>query len=127
MEYQHAEILTGKGEITYPNGRTYSGRFENGKPVIAAQKKGGRGYSQPAGYFFIPVKRRVDDDPDNPLVDTYSGETAGHAIPHGHGRNEHARGGVWRRTRDRHRSSFFGLRSRTTPRAFLESCDMKSA
>ena len=38
-----------------------------------------------------------------------------------------ARGGVWRRTRDRHRSSFFGLRSRTTPRAFLESCDMKSA
>ena len=76
----HREIIWGRGEICYPNGRKFNGRFENGEPLIKS------------GILWIPVKQRADDDPDDVLFDTYSGAFGGFGLPHGHGRLEGARG-----------------------------------
>ena len=83
LHISHREILWGKGEICYPNGRRFNGRFENGEPLIKS------------GILWIPVKMRVDDDPDDVLFDTYTGDFASLGIPHGRGRMEGARGAIY--------------------------------
>lgn len=79
--YTHKEILTGNGDISFPDGRIYTGRFEEGKPTTDG------------GMLWIPVKAHVDDNPEEQLSDTYTGEMIGQGVPHGRGRIEYARGG----------------------------------
>ena len=80
----HAGLLTGKGEIIYPNGRRWNGRFEEGRTVA----DGGS-----SGSLWIPLKRHVDDDPNDELYDTYIGALKGFGIPHGFGKLQCGRGG----------------------------------
>ena len=77
----HAEILSGKGEIIYPNGHRFNGKFADGAPV-----------NDGTGSLWIPVKRREGDDPNVSLEDAYIGESTGFGIPNGHGKLTCARG-----------------------------------
>jgi hypothetical protein len=80
-EMPHAEMLSGKGEIIYPNQHRFNGKFEMGAPV-----------NDGTGSLWIPVRRREGDDPNVVLEDAYIGQSKGFGIPHGHGKLTCARG-----------------------------------